>query len=91
MTNQEVINVLVNIDHTIAIIYQGVYDLIQTYENVMFMMDTDNNSLDEKISVLNTVIGDKTPGLSEVYEPPDVWMTIVAITSRPKGKRIWKI
>ena len=64
MTNQEVISALVNMDHTITIIDPGVYDLVQTYENGMFMMVAANNALDEKTSVLNTVIGNKPPSLS---------------------------
>ena len=56
MTNQEVINVLVNMDFTIDILDQGVYDFVQTYKIVKNMMATSNNSLDEKISVINTIL-----------------------------------
>ena len=46
------------------------------------MMAAFNNSFNEKISVINTIIGDKPPGLMEAYDSPEVWMTIAAITSR---------
>ena len=55
---------------------------MQTYEAFMIMMAASNNSLDEKISVANTIIGDKPPGCMDAYDSPDVWMTIAAITSR---------
>ena len=80
MTNQELISVLASMVRTIALLDQGVWDLVQTYDAIMIMMATSNNSFDEKISVINTIIGDKPPGLMEAYDSPEVWMTI-AITS----------
>ena len=69
-------------DQTIALLDQGVCDLVQTYEAVMIMMAASNNSFDEKISVINTIIGDKPPGLMDAYDSPEVWINIAAITSR---------
>ena len=81
MSNQETISVLVNMDHTIAMLDQGVCDLVKTYDIVMNMMAASNNFLDEKIRIINTVIGNKPPGLAEAYESPDILMTIAATTS----------
>ena len=86
MSNQEIISVLVNMDHNIALLDQGVCDLVKTYERIMKVMVASNDSLDEKISIINTVIGNKPPGLAETYESPDIWMTIAAMTSQMEEK-----
>ena len=48
MTNQELISVLVSMDQTIALLDQGVCDLVQMYEDVTIMRAASNNSFDEK-------------------------------------------
>ena len=65
--NKEIISVLVNMDHTISLLDQGVCYLVKTYEHIMKMMAASNDSLDEKISIINMVIGNNPPGLAETY------------------------
>ena len=48
----------------------------------MNMMAASNNFLDEKISVINSVIGNTPLDLAEAYDYPDIWITIAAVASQ---------
>ena len=74
MTNQEISSVLINMDESIAGLDQGIYELDQTFDNVMTVMDASKHSLDEQIRVLDTVIEVNLPGLSGAYKAPNIWI-----------------